>query len=134
MPHSSAAASAADSFPNPYIARSEAGDVASILSSRMTDIASDDGGEHTADPTTRSTGQSADQRRSTQTAPGEAISHRNAADGPKDPLRAEGLFLVLLPNEEVYLEVSQARTLVGHRVLLVEHMYRPSLRTHFFAQ
>jgi hypothetical protein len=61
-------------------------------------------------------------------------SHRNAADGPKDPLRAEGLFLVLLPNEEVYLEVCQARTLVGHRVLLVEHMYRPSLRTHFFAQ
>ena len=75
MSHSSAA----DSFPHPYVARSEAGDVASILSSRMTDIASDDGGEHTADPTTRSTGQSADQRRSTQTATGEAISRPTTA-------------------------------------------------------
>lgn len=63
MPH----ASNSNTFPNPEVARSEAGDVASILSSRMTDIASDDGGEHPADPTNRSTAQNTEQRRSIQT-------------------------------------------------------------------
>jgi palmitoyltransferase ZDHHC9/14/18 len=57
----------ADTFPNTEVARSDAGDVASILSSRMTDIASDDGGEHSADIANRSTAQSASQRRSIQT-------------------------------------------------------------------
>jgi palmitoyltransferase ZDHHC9/14/18 len=63
MPH----APNTNTFPNPDVARSEAGDVASILSSRMTDIASDDGGEHPTDPTNRSTAQSPGQRQSIQT-------------------------------------------------------------------
>jgi palmitoyltransferase ZDHHC9/14/18 len=48
-------------------AYSEAGDAGSILSSRMTDIASDDGGEHTADTTRESTYRAPAQRRSMQT-------------------------------------------------------------------
>jgi palmitoyltransferase ZDHHC9/14/18 len=63
MPH----APNTNTFPNPDVTQSEAGDVASILSSRMTDIASDDGGEHPTDPTNRSTAQSPGQRRSIQT-------------------------------------------------------------------
>jgi palmitoyltransferase ZDHHC9/14/18 len=55
-----------DAFPKPQIPRSEAGDGESILSSRMTDIASDDGGEHAADPTGHSVAHSS-QRRSIQT-------------------------------------------------------------------
>jgi len=54
-----------DTFPNPQVARSEAGDVASILSSRMTDIASEDGEELQADPASRAAQQG--QRRSIQT-------------------------------------------------------------------
>jgi palmitoyltransferase ZDHHC9/14/18 len=59
----------------PEFARSEAGDAASILSSRMTDIASDDGGEHVADPTAGPAAQSSSQRRSIQT--GDGISRPN---------------------------------------------------------
>ncbi|KAF8851110.1 hypothetical protein BDZ45DRAFT_601943 [Acephala macrosclerotiorum] len=53
-----------DDYPN---AQSEAGDAGSILSSRMTDIASDDGGEQVADPARRSAAQIPAQRRSMQT-------------------------------------------------------------------
>ncbi|KAF4630629.1 hypothetical protein G7Y89_g7508 [Cudoniella acicularis] len=67
-----------DTFPNPQVARSEAGDVASILSSRMTDIASDDGGEYAADPTGRSAAQTPGQRRSTHTT-GDGASRPNTA-------------------------------------------------------
>ncbi|KAE8442145.1 hypothetical protein EG329_003796 [Mollisiaceae sp. DMI_Dod_QoI] len=56
-----------DDSSNPHGAHSEAGDAGSILSSRMTDIASDDGGEQTADPATQSTAQTPAQRRSMQT-------------------------------------------------------------------
>lgn len=49
------------------VPNSEAGDVESILSSRMTDIASEDGRERAADPATGSTGQQPGQRRSVQT-------------------------------------------------------------------
>ncbi len=49
------------------VANSEAGDVASILSSRMTDIASEDGREQPTDPTSRSTAKTPSQRRSVQT-------------------------------------------------------------------
>jgi hypothetical protein len=54
-----------DTFPNPQLARSEAGEVASILSSRMTDIASEDGEELQVDPASRAAQQG--QRRSIQT-------------------------------------------------------------------
>jgi palmitoyltransferase ZDHHC9/14/18 len=53
-----------DTFPNPQLARSEAGDGASILSSRMTDIASEDGGDRAPDP---AVAQSPSERRSTPT-------------------------------------------------------------------
>lgn len=49
------------------VTNSEAGDVESILSSRMTDIASEDGREPAADPATGSTVQQPGQRRSVQT-------------------------------------------------------------------
>lgn len=62
-------------LPAPEFARSDAGDVASILSSRMTDIASEDGGEYVADPTARSAAQSSSQRRSIQT--GDGVSRPN---------------------------------------------------------
>jgi palmitoyltransferase ZDHHC9/14/18 len=68
--------------PNPEVApQSEAGDVASILSSRMTDIASDDGGEHPVDPANRSTAQSTGQRRSIQTTsrPNTGVSSQRGA-------------------------------------------------------
>ena len=70
-----------NTFPNPEGARSEAGDVASILSSRMTDIASDDGGEHQADTATQSAVQSPGQRRSMQTTsrPNTGVSSQRGA-------------------------------------------------------
>jgi palmitoyltransferase ZDHHC9/14/18 len=64
-----------DAEPNPDLAQSEVGDVVSILSSRMTDIASEDGGEYAPHPGVDSTGQSA--RRSTQTATADGISRPN---------------------------------------------------------
>lgn len=66
-----------DAFPNPQVAHSEAGDVESILSSRMTDIASDDGKDHAADPAS----QPASQRRSTQTATGDASRPNTGVTG-----------------------------------------------------
>ena len=66
-----------DDGPNMQGTRSEAGDVASILSSRMTDIASDDGGEYAADQNTASAAHSSSQRRSIQTATGDGISRPN---------------------------------------------------------
>ncbi|RDL35940.1 Palmitoyltransferase [Venustampulla echinocandica] len=71
-----------DSFPNPHVAQSDAGDVASILSSRMTDIASDDGGEYehaTIDPGRVITQSPRNQRRSIQTATGEGASRPDTA-------------------------------------------------------
>jgi palmitoyltransferase ZDHHC9/14/18 len=65
-----------DTAPNPEPARSEAGDVASILSSRMNDRASKDGGD-TADPTTQSGDQSSSQRRSLQTGTADGTSRPN---------------------------------------------------------
>jgi palmitoyltransferase ZDHHC9/14/18 len=53
-------------FPKPPVAHSEAGDAASIISSRMTDIASGDGKDHAAE----TTAQSSSQRQSVQTATG----------------------------------------------------------------
>ena len=66
-----------DTFPNPQLARTEPGDTGSILSSRMTDIASDDGGEQIADPATQSAAQSKSQRRSIQTNTGDGVSRPN---------------------------------------------------------
>ncbi|KAH6665424.1 DHHC palmitoyltransferase-domain-containing protein [Halenospora varia] len=68
-----------DTFPNPQVAPSEAGDVASILSSRMTDIASDDGGEYTADPVGRAAARIPGQRRSMHTTTGDGQSRPNTA-------------------------------------------------------
>lgn len=59
--------SQADAFPNPQVASSEAGDGASILSSRMTDIASEDGNDHIAERVPHP----AIQRLSTHTAAGD---------------------------------------------------------------
>ncbi|KAH8590255.1 DHHC palmitoyltransferase-domain-containing protein [Bisporella sp. PMI_857] len=65
----------AESFPSPHATHSEAGDAASILSSRMTDIASDDGGEYAQD---RHAGAPplSNPRRSVQTATG-SVSRPN---------------------------------------------------------
>jgi palmitoyltransferase ZDHHC9/14/18 len=68
-----------DTFPNPQVAQSDAGDVASILSSRMTDIASDDGGEYGPGSTGRPTTHVPGQRRSVQTTTGEGASRPNTA-------------------------------------------------------
>ncbi|PSS12397.1 hypothetical protein M430DRAFT_107375 [Amorphotheca resinae ATCC 22711] len=68
---------AGETFPNAQVAQSETGDAASTLSSRMTDIASDDGGEYAVDPTTSSVAQSTSRRRSVQTATGDATSRPN---------------------------------------------------------
>lgn len=46
-----------NAFPNPQVAQSETGDVESILSSRMTDMASEDGKDHTAGSAVQSTSQ-----------------------------------------------------------------------------
>lgn len=54
-----------DGFPNPLPARSEAGE--SILSSQMTDIASEDGGDNTANSVNRLATRRSGQRRSIQT-------------------------------------------------------------------
>jgi palmitoyltransferase ZDHHC9/14/18 len=55
-----------DAFPNPQVAQNDEGDGESILSSKMTDIASEDGRDHTAEPA-----QSASQRRSFVTTTGD---------------------------------------------------------------
>lgn len=67
-----------NAFPSPQFAPSEAGDGASILSSRMTDIASEDGRDAVAaPPPTARPGQTQGQRRSTAT--GEGASRPNTA-------------------------------------------------------
>ena len=62
-----------EAAPISQIAQSEAGDAASVLSSRMTDIASEDGGGHAAEPTISTQSR----RPSTQTATGDATSRPN---------------------------------------------------------
>jgi len=52
-----------NAFPNQQFDHADTGDAESILSSRMTDIASDDGEEHTAASTTRSSAQHSGYRR-----------------------------------------------------------------------
>jgi palmitoyltransferase ZDHHC9/14/18 len=66
-----------DAFPNPQPTHAGPGDTGSILSSQMTDIASDDEGEQVADPTSQSVAHSGSQRRSIQTTTGDGISRPN---------------------------------------------------------
>lgn len=73
MPHSPEG----DANPDPQAAHSEAGDAASILSSRMTDIASEDGKDPVADPAA----QQASQRRSTHTATGDSSRPNTGVTG-----------------------------------------------------
>jgi palmitoyltransferase ZDHHC9/14/18 len=65
-----------DAFPNPLAAHLETGDAVSILSSRMTDVASDDGGERAVDSAA-----SVNQRHSKQLPTGEASRPTTAATG-----------------------------------------------------
>ena len=66
-----------DPFPKTQLSHSEAGDAVSMLSSRMTDIASEDGKENAAEKTA----QSASQRRSVQTATGDASRPNTGVTG-----------------------------------------------------
>lgn len=64
---------AVEAAPSSQVVQSEAGDAASVLSSRMTDIVTDDGGGYTAEPTISTQSR----RPSTQTATAEATSRPN---------------------------------------------------------
>ena len=66
-----------DTLSSPQVAPSETGDAASMLSSRMTDIASEDEKERTAD----ATAQSSSQRPSVQTATGDASRPNTGTTG-----------------------------------------------------
>lgn len=126
-----------DAVPNPDLTRSEVGDVASILSSRMTDIVSDDGGEYPADLGAGSAGQSA--RRSMQTATADGVSRPNT--GVTRSSSQRGAWNQALPSRRGFAGTSAQRgsipdsissSSVARPPTAASRTHVPSLTSHAF--
>lgn len=84
-----------NTFPDPRFAESDVGDAASMLSSRMTDIASEDGGDDAVDTLARS----ASQRRSIQTGNGEVSRPNTGVTGVSSQ---QGTWSQVAPSRRAY--------------------------------
>jgi palmitoyltransferase ZDHHC9/14/18 len=116
-----------DGFPNPQPARSEAGE--SILSSQMTDIASEEGAENSADPLNRVAARRLAQRRSIQTTasrPNTGVSSQRGAWGQSQPTRRGYL------THSTAQRGSVAGSIASRPVSATSRSHAPSLTSHAF--
>ena len=122
-------------FPNPQVAHSEAGEADSILSSRMTDIASEDGNDHMAE----TAGQSTSQRRSIQTGTGDVsrpntgvtgVSSQRGAWSQAPPSRRG--YASQGSNQRGSMSASVSGSAVGRPQSSTSRTHVPSLTSHAF--
>jgi palmitoyltransferase ZDHHC9/14/18 len=127
---------AVGSAPDPQVAPSEAGDAESVLSSRMTDIISEDGDAYTADPTISSQSR----RPSTQTATGDAASrpntgataissHRNAWSATSPTRRG---FVSRTPSQRANITGGASGSNTSRPQSATSRTHVPSLTSHAF--